>query len=407
MEPLHTHGKIEGLKEKYIYKVLETHEIKNTHIDNKDILVYLHKEEENIIDDLIKQGVSGFILETGLTFSNNRKLITIRDLRNTKVVKPGDVISLRPKSSLISVLFRRGSNANSLFVTERCNSFCLMCSQPPSDVLDDWRIGELHKLIELIDKEETFLGITGGEPTLLESDLFELIRSCQRNLPSTGLHILTNGRKFADENFSNYLDMIRGLKVDWAVPLYSDISHKHDFIVQSRNAFDETLRGIYNLEKKGQNIEIRVVIHKLTLPRLKELAYFIFRNMPFVKHVAFMGLEPMGFGKLNKKLLWVDPVDYAQTLEDAVYFLFNRGLNVSVYNTANCTMPFSLWPFLRKSISDWKNKSADECKECVLIKDCAGFFSSTGKDWRGRGVKAISSKKREEYLSWKLNEKVG
>ena len=61
MEPLHTHGKIEGLKENYIYKVLETHEIKNTHIDNKDILVYLHKEEENIIDDLIKQGVSGFV----------------------------------------------------------------------------------------------------------------------------------------------------------------------------------------------------------------------------------------------------------------------------------------------------------------------------------------------------------
>ena len=116
MLPLHTHGKIERLKKNDIYKVLESFEIEETHVERKNILVFLKKNKGDMIADLIKQGISGFILEDGATLLHDSELIVVKKLRNPEVVKPGDVISLRTNSSLISVLFRRGANANTLFV---------------------------------------------------------------------------------------------------------------------------------------------------------------------------------------------------------------------------------------------------------------------------------------------------
>ena len=55
----------------------------------------------------------------------------IHHLCDSPVIAPGDVISVRPKSSHIRVLYRRGANSNVLLVTERYNSLCMMCSQPP------------------------------------------------------------------------------------------------------------------------------------------------------------------------------------------------------------------------------------------------------------------------------------
>jgi hypothetical protein len=65
---------------------------------------------------------------------------------------------------------------------------------------------------------------------------------------------------------------------------------------------------LYNAEQAGLTLEIRVVLHKQSIPRLRQLANFIYRNFPFTAHVALMGLENMGYVKKNWDLLWIDPV---------------------------------------------------------------------------------------------------
>src|SRR5438128_12496952 len=42
----------------------------------------------------------------------------------------GDVVSLDSRG-YVRTLYRRGSPHNAIFATDRCNSFCVMCSQPP------------------------------------------------------------------------------------------------------------------------------------------------------------------------------------------------------------------------------------------------------------------------------------
>jgi len=316
--------------------------------------------------------------------------IVLSDLRHERVAEPGDVVRLRQNGSMVSVLWRRGARANSLFATERCNSLCLMCSQPPRDEDDSWRVRELLETIDLVDPEAQQLGVTGGEPTLLGDGLSALLRRCGEKLPDTQLHVLTNGRNFQDGAAAADWIAAGGERTTWAVPLYADVPHLHDDVVGAPGAFDETLDGLHELARHGARVEIRVVLHALTIPRLPKLAEFIYRRLPFVEHVALMGLEPMGLAKGNRERLWIDPVDYGAPLQAAAYHLANRGMTVSVYNLPLCALPRAIWPFARQSISEWKNRYPDECEPCVVKDHCAGFFASAGSDWRSRALAPLT-----------------
>ena len=134
---------------------------------------------------------------------------------------------------------------------------------------------------------------------------------------------------------------------------------------------------MFNLAKFEQKLEIRFVIHRQTIDRLRGTARFIGRNEGFVSRVALMGLEPIGFARTNIEALWIDPLDYQQELKDAVDELSQAGVPVRIYNHPLCAAPGSLWKYTVKSISDWKNIYAPECEHCPVRGQCGGFFASS------------------------------
>lgn len=290
----------------------------------------------------------------------------------------GDVVRVNPAAREFNVLYRRKSKTNSLLVTERCNSFCVMCSQPPRDIDDSHLAWEARRTIELMDRGTETLGITGGEPTLLEEEFLKIVRHARNYLPDTQLHVLTNGRRFSDAAFARALAKVGHPKLVLGIPLYSDQPDHHDFVVQARNAFDETVKGLINLKASGIAIELRTVIHKQTYQRLPELARFVARNLTFVDYVALMGLELVGFAKSNLEALWIDPFDYRDQLRQATRVLDRAGVPVFVYNHQLCVVLPEVRPFCVKSISDWKNEFLGVCDECTVKSECGGFFS-TGK----------------------------
>jgi His-Xaa-Ser system radical SAM maturase HxsC len=323
-------------------------------------------------------GYAGVLCTDPLGFAPAMPLPGIYAPPNLGYLRDGDVVSLSP-SGTVRVLYRCSSKHNTILSTERCNSFCLMCSQPPKVVDDSYRVGEILRLLELIDPAAQEIVLSGGEPTLLGEDFLGIIDKAKRWLPSTGLHVLTNGRRFKDSNFAMRLGAIRHPDLMLGIPLYSDVDRLHDYVVQARGAFDETILGFYELAKARVRLELRVVLHKQTYQRLPRLAEFIGRNLPFVEHVALMGLEMFGFTPRNLDVLWVDPVVYQPQLEEATLALAARGMNVSIYNHQLCTIPRSLWPFARKSISDWKNVYLEVCDDCCVRQYCGGFFQSATK----------------------------
>lgn len=287
-----------------------------------------------------------------------------------------DVIRITKDDSAIRVLYRATSPNNAILITEQCNHYCLMCSQPPKAIDDSWILAETAELIPLIPRYTKEICFTGGEPTLFGDDFLNILNLTKSYLPNTSIHILSNGRTFKDEMYTKKYAGIDHQDMMIGIPIYSDDPARHDYIVQAKGAFDETILGILNLKKYNQKVEIRVVIHNQSVSRLKELCEFIVKNLLFVDHVALMGLEMTGFTRANLDQLWIDPYDYKDTLSEAVQLLTRYGMNVSIYNHQLCLVNQDVLPNYKKSISDWKNEYVEECKSCSRTIECGGLFSS-------------------------------
>lgn len=286
-----------------------------------------------------------------------------------------DVVKMSPEEKELLVLYESQTPHNGLFLTSACNSRCIICPQKPRPDIED-RVGINKRLIELIAPGPEYLTLSGGEPTLLGDQLINIIEECRKKLPQTKLMLLTNGRRLKDINFVDKLARASQGYLTVAIALYSDTSSGHDNIVSVSGAFEEALQGANNLALYGFEIEIRIVIMALNYTRLIQLADFIYRNLTYASHIALMGLELQELAKDNIERIWIDPCQYKFQLLEACHFLLRRGFHVSIYNHQLCTIPKTLWPLARKSISSWKNIYLPICENCQEQQNCGGFFTS-------------------------------
>jgi His-Xaa-Ser system radical SAM maturase HxsC len=294
------------------------------------------------------------------------------DLRN------GDVVLMDPDGRIM-VVYKAESPYNSLLATNRCNSLCIMCPQPPGRDPDDLQRNNLQ-LISLLDPKKTEnLGITGGEPTLLGEDLITLVRACNQKLPNTVLTLLTNGRRLKDLEFARALVKAGYPRLLIEIPLFADNDTEHDAIMGAPGSFYETIQGLHNLARLGQPVGLRTILHAMTVERLTQYAAFVYQNLPFVFQVAFMGMETRGFASKNLARLWIDPHDYQDQLARAVRYLARRLVPVSIYNHQLCLLPRELWPYARKSITDWKQAYPPACDTCSVRESCGGVFGTGEK----------------------------
>lgn len=288
----------------------------------------------------------------------------------------GDVVLLEDNKA--HFLWETQSPNNGLLLTEACNCRCLMCPQPPRTYDKKQPLMALRVLGLSPEGFEGEICLTGGEPTLCDDALFNLLTECHRRHPRAGIIILTNGKRFSDFHFAKRFAAL-GVPLTLAVSLHADADTLHDKIVGADGSFRMTQQGLYNLAKLGQRVEIRVVVNKLNHDRLPQIAKHIFRNYPFASHVAFMGLEVTGHAIQNYGTVWIDPLEYGASLETALHELHRTGMYISAYNHPLCLLPRNAWPFARKSISDWKNAYSPVCVRCKVQEECCGVFTTSGK----------------------------
>lgn len=307
-----------------------------------------------------------------------------------KFVEEGDVVVAQPHRGEALVLLRESDTHHALFMTNRCNSNCLMCSQPPTPQDNSWLVEEAIDAIRHLRTPPAVLGLTGGEPLLLRSGLRRVIDATQQWQPATQIEVLTNGRLFENpEVCTAVLDGL-GSPVRWLVPLYGHADFIHDFVVQTPGAFDETLAGLLELQRRHQPIQLRVVLIEPVLQILPELAGFIGRNLPFVREVALMGCEPIGFALANRSMCEVDLSAWGKTLERASREFRRYEIPHLFMNLPLCSLPAALWPLAQQSISDWKNVYAEECEGCERRSDCTGLFAWHERGWKPSPLRALN-----------------
>lgn len=272
------------------------------------------------------------------------------------------------------------SNDNTLFTTEQCNNRCIMCCQPPKRVDDiDRLFRENKQRILNAPKDLPMIALTGGEPTLMGDKMIELVRLIRETLPDTEIHILSNGRTFANFDYAKKLGEVADGHVLMGIPLHSDYEYDHDVIAGARGAYVETMKGLYNLAMQGIAIELRIVMNKLNYLRFPQMAEFIHKNLSFVNWTAFMGMERTGFAASKADRIWIEPKEYVLNLCKAIQYLDDFCHDVCIYNLPLCLIPEEYHAFAEKSISDWKNSYLPICDTCTKKGCCCGFFTTASQ----------------------------
>lgn len=334
---------------------------------------------------LILTGIKAFIVPSNYLFKTNIPIIEIKNEENIPF-ENGDIINIS-KDGKINVLWEIKSDHNAFYVTDVCNSKCIMCPQIEGS---NSRYDECLEILKMINlNNHTEIGITGGEPTLNINKLLDLLKIIAIKAPNKKVHILTNGRAFSKIENVEKIAKIKNIKISFGIPLYSNIAEEHDFIVGTRGAFLETINGLYNLAKFRQEIEIRTVILRQNYKQLKNLAAYIYRNLPFISHVALMGMEYHGNAEINYDLVAIDPVEYKTELYNTIREYVRYNMIVDIYNLPHCLVHEKIRQFCRDSISTWKKSFLPQCENCCAKNCCCGVFETSFK--HSKNIKPINN----------------
>lgn len=293
-------------------------------------------------------------------------------------LQTGDVLTIG-QDGKISRNYSADSGEVDIFVTNRCNSNCVMC--PLSETVrrqeQKYYLRWLWDFIRILPDDVEYINITGGEPTLRKKDFLEILEYLKGKFRYSGFQLLTNGRSLADEMFlKQVLERTpRGMR--FAIPLHASREMVHDGITQAKGSFRQTDRGIRNLLKQGQKVEIRVVISRKNIAYLTETAAYIVSNYPRVFCVNFIGMEMMGSAAVRREELWADYPEVFKRSEAAVKILIAHGIDVQLYNFPLCAVKKGYWPLAVKSITDYKVRYMPACDDCRVKEICGGFFAST------------------------------
>lgn len=303
--------------------------------------------------------------------------------------EPDDIVAIAGGTGFAQVLYRHSDVHHAVFLTNRCNSYCLMCSQPPTRHDDSWLVNEAIQLARFIRRSPPALGFSGGEPLLLGRRLREVLETFRRHHPDTIFEVLTNGRRLESRELA--AELLTGLegRIRWLVPLYGQAEFLHDFVVQSAGAFEETLAAILNLQQYAQPIQLRIVLIEPVLKELSALCSFIVRSLPFVQQVALMGCEPIGFALANRGVCEVDLADWQEDLSASAAILRRGRVPYVFMNTPLCALPEELWSDVNRSISDWKQVYSPECQDCSVQSSCPGLFAWYERGWKPTAIKPI------------------
>lgn len=316
--------------------------------------------------------------EVVLDNANTHYTIPAEDAYFFDTLHDFDVLEISDDGA-VRVQFSEYWDDNTLFITSKCNSNCVMC--PSSEY--SRRAGVIPEESEIMELLRHFspcakhITITGGEPFLFRQSMFRVLEYCKERFCGTEFLILTNGRVFCIDDYANMLSRSISPNTVLAIPLHGSNAALHDSITQAQGSFSQTVFGITKLLHLQVPVEIRVVVSKYNFYDLIDLAKLITETMPTAYRVHFIGLEMLGNAAVNSKNVWIPYSEAFTAIKPAANMLISAGINVGIYNFPLCAVEPDYWPLCKKSISEYKRKFPAACQNCSCLHICGGVFSGS------------------------------
>ena len=266
-----------------------------------------------------------------------------------------------------------------LYVTEACNSNCIMC---PMSV-DSRRRGasltreQWEKIDSSIPIDSRHVTITGGEPFLEYGKVVPVMKQIASSRPDAEILVLTNGRAFCLDFIMEEMLPFLTERFTFAIPVHGPDAVLHDCITQAEGSFEETIAGIRKLSKSPARIEIRIVAHRLNLHALNETIRMLIDSKIRISVINIIAMEMMGCAAANREKLWVDYDEICRTVYPGIQYAIMHQTDIGLYNFPLCCVPKELWGIAKNSISYSKVRYYEECRKCREYKACGGLFKST------------------------------
>lgn len=281
----------------------------------------------------------------------------------------------------ISLLFSYAEYSQTIVVTNKCNSNCIMCAYTSSFRRDttDTDADFILKQVAYLPDHTEHLVITGGEPTLKKLTFFELMKAIRYRFPRINCLLLSNGRSFSIDNICQKALDSFPKKTLVAIPLHASYPELHDRITQASGSFKQTITGIKKLLSHGVAVEIRIITFAYNHDDIINIARLIENELHSVSIVNFMAIEMCGNSAINSRDIWIDYNSAFSACEAAIDLLVSSGIDVGIYNFPLCSVPHKHFGLYRKSISTYKVRYGEICSECKRKSLCGGVFSSSLK----------------------------
>jgi radical SAM protein with 4Fe4S-binding SPASM domain len=214
-------------------------------------------------------------------------------------------------------------------LTYRCQNRCTFCyaSAPErGPTTPEMTTAQIQQILDVIvgHARVPTVSFTGGEPTI-RPDLPQAI--AYANSRGLRTNLITNGLRCAEEG---YVERLAEAGLDSAqVSLEASDSAVHDTIVQHNGAWEQTVRGIRNLQTAGIHVHTNSTINKLNREHLVALVEFVAEiGLPYlsmnmvIRTGDAVGTMEIGYGEigdlvlplkdraeeLGMRLVWYSPV---------------------------------------------------------------------------------------------------
>lgn len=288
-----------------------------------------------------------------------------------------DILTLDDRG-ILECIFEVINPDPTIFLTGRCNSNCVMCPTSDNERKKDGFSEEwVKEFIDLLPAGIQHIVVTGGEPTLRTELFFYTMQQIATKFPDVEALLLTNGRSFSSMQMVNRLLERCPRFLTIAIPIHGAEAQAHDAITRASGSFAQTCLGLEHLLKRRIAIEIRVVVSKLNVGHLSDIANLIATRFPTVTIVNFIGLETRGNCAKNHRDVYIDCRDSFPYVRQAVNILVEHGIDTSLYNFPLCAVDDGYRSLCKKSISPWKVRFPASCDACSAKPYCGGFFDST------------------------------